>query len=130
MTITIKKILGESFDLDTKEELPKALLLSNGQAEAVVYVDDACIEQVLLLMAGVTPTVASTAPVRASVSAESINQPVQQSVRRRSPQPRKITQSEIDEIAASEAFQKFDGALEGFDPGEVYADPDTGASSL
>jgi len=53
--ITVSKVLGESFDLETREEKGKCLVLTNGRDEVLVSVTDDDIKQVLKLMDGPDP---------------------------------------------------------------------------
>ena len=45
--ITVSKISGESFDLNTGKELPKSLVLTNGRRELLVVVDDDTIREII-----------------------------------------------------------------------------------
>lgn len=48
--IIVKRITGESFDLETGEQIPKTLVLSNGEREATIIIDDAAALTVVKLM--------------------------------------------------------------------------------
>jgi hypothetical protein len=50
--ITVKRITGESYDLETGEEIPKTLVLSNGSQEVSIAVDDETAVEVVKLMVG------------------------------------------------------------------------------
>lgn len=50
--IFIKRITGESFDLETGSQLPKNLVLSNGTSEVSIPVTDEVAMTVVQLMAG------------------------------------------------------------------------------
>lgn len=48
--IKIVRIAGESFDLETQQEMPKALILSNGERELSLYVDDDVAKEIIEMM--------------------------------------------------------------------------------
>ena len=50
--IVVKRITGESYDLETGEEIPKTLVLSNGIREMAVAIDDETAVEVVKLMVG------------------------------------------------------------------------------
>lgn len=49
--IVVKRIVGESYDLETGKAVPKGLVLSNGSQEVTIRASDGEIEAVLRLMA-------------------------------------------------------------------------------
>ena len=49
--IRVKKVIGESIDLETGASTNKGIVLTNGVSEIIVEVDDATIEAILRLIA-------------------------------------------------------------------------------
>jgi hypothetical protein len=45
--ITVSRISGESFDLNTGRELPKSIALTNGHREVFVVVDDEIVQEII-----------------------------------------------------------------------------------
>jgi hypothetical protein len=50
--VTVARVQGESFDLETGRAMPKALVLTNGQDEVPVYVEDDTALAVIALARG------------------------------------------------------------------------------
>lgn len=142
--ITITRIAGESYNLQTGEQMPKALILSNGIREYSLYVDDHTAKDILSLLLEVSQeSTASSAPVGSEPSQEkrkvpSAEDPVIPSHGSRSqiyalehatyggpleaPQPPPMAVIEGDDPDTEEEY--------GLEPGEEYNDPATGAASL
>lgn len=127
--IRVVRIAGESFDLETKKELPKSLVLSNGTRELSVYVDDDTAAEVLkMMLEGTRPdTSTSTRPAlkRAPepVPIHTFEKPTQA----RSPVPVCSNENGRPTPSVVAEGEEENGGLE---PGEEYDDPATGAGSL
>jgi hypothetical protein len=125
--IKVVRIAGESYDLETGAEMPKALVLSNGVREVSIHVDDSVINEVVQMM---QESPSAPAPIAAPVEPPGGNGGLElpdvdlQTPRISTTQPRPAVNLEA-EIAAAEATV----AGEGFEPGEEYDDPGTGAAS-
>jgi hypothetical protein len=142
--ILIKQIVGESLNLDTGEEISKGLLLSNGISEIVVPANDELLRAVILLVheARGGPSVENSRPVREAPAPTAARAPTP---RKPSAAPAAAAASfviapvpnEMEEHLSSDSVSDFMSGLdgdfeeeEGFDPGEVYEDPDTGTASI
>ena len=111
--IFVSRIVGESYDLQTGKELPKALVLSNGTYEHTLYVDDKTVQAIISL--GKT-TVSTQKPV--VIPPEDAEAPEHSEVRlspRLMPQP---VEAPVENIAQDDG------------PGADYDDPTTGVASL
>lgn len=142
--ILIKRIVGESLDLETGEEISRGLLLTNGISEVVVPVDDEFLKTVILLMHEMRggPPMPEAQPVQETPAPSAV-------VKNNVPTPQKVPATVapfvmeprpdvMEEHLASGAVADFMGDLESgdfapeedFDPGETYEDPDTGVDSI
>jgi hypothetical protein len=131
--IKVTRIAGESYNLETRQEMPKALILSNGKREFAVYVGDDVAEAVLEMMLD------SEAPARAGkprVEEPTLERPVMPpQLAKPAPKtpPARVHTFEkpppMAEIGdAPEPEEEDDNS--GSEPGEEYNDPATGAGSL
>lgn len=122
--IKVTRIAGESFDLETKQEMPKALILSNGKREYAIYVDDETAKAVVELMMESLP--ARAVPKNGGSS----------STNTRPTPERPVIPVAEPELAAPEMATVGDAPETepddniGMEPGEEYNDPTTGAESL
>jgi len=126
--LKVVKIIEGGIDLETQEELPRSLIVSNGRREVTVPANDNVIREVVELLAEMVD-----APLDVSMEAKMrVNsQPVSGSTTPRPPpSPRPVSKSpspfESDEERGSQT--PFDD--EGFEPGEEFNDGGTGAGSL
>ena len=123
--IEVVRITGESFDLKSGAEIPKALVLSNGIREIHVTVGDEVVAEVVGMMAeaaGIAHEVGPVpppAPPPGNGDLDAAVEAVQQDIQRRvSAQPAPIAQVEDAPVDEDEG------------PGEEYDDESTGVSSL
>ena len=131
--IKVVRIAGESFDLENQREMPKALILSNGEREYSLYVSDEDAKAVLEMMLELTPMVKlEKAPQEAA-------SPKRQAAPARKPAPKKVEPAPVHtfEKPTPPQMAEVGGAAEeeedensGFEPGEEYNDPATGAESV
>lgn len=134
--IKVTRIAGESYDFENRRETPKALILSNGKREFALYVDDATAEAVLeMMLESDTPEPKNGKP---GVVVPTPEHPVMPTAK---PAPRKTAPAPVhtfEKPAPSPPMVEIGGAAEleeeddnsGFEPGEEYNDPATGAESL
>jgi len=128
--ITITKIQGESYDVNTGQEMGRALVITNGISTATIEVPDAAVETVVQLIVELQ---------------QRHQQPAQDFGIRKEAEPSRAVPSKANgsrvrspmrEALPSQARDYFESALSGdvneenFEPGETYDDPDTGVSSL
>lgn len=131
--IRVVRIAGESFDLENQEQLPKALILSNGKREFPLYVDDDTAKAVLEMMRE------SVLERPRKVEVPSPEKPVIPN--KPKPEPAVVHQFPPKKPASNKAppmasvvdapepeEEEFEDA--GAEPGEEYNDPATGAESL
>jgi hypothetical protein len=128
--IRVKKVVGESFDLETGQGTPKGLVLANNNGHTVVVeVSDEDVEAILALMADER----NAGPKPASLGAE---------VREDAPGPRpggtdtlKVTQDELNGYYRGNP-DDFDlpgtrsSPEDDYDPGETYGDMSSGLPSI
>jgi len=129
--IKVTRIAGESFDLETKQELPKALILSNGKREYTIYIDDETAKAVVELMME-SPAVSeevkkgngkrSSTNTRPPAPRPQVSEPVVIPVTEPAGPPPMATVGDEPEPEMDDNS--------GFEPGEEYNDPATGAESL
>jgi hypothetical protein len=121
--IKVIRIAGESFDFETKKETPKALILSNGKTEFSLYVDDAVAEALVMMMleADAVPVV----PAKPNGSAAKHATPTPAP---KAPVSRPKPEQQMAVVSHDEIDLSDDNS--GFEPGEAYNDPSTGAESL
>lgn len=133
--IRVIRIAGESYDLETGEELPKALILSNGLREFALHVDDDTAHAVVQMMAE-SQEARSQKTVekakRVSIPGNGSN-PVElirpahrdglEGIVQGAHSPAMATV-----VDAPEEEELMDD--EGYEPGEEYSDPATGVGSL
>jgi len=129
--ITITKIQGESYDVNTGQEMGRALVITNGISTATIEVPDAAVETVVQLIVELQqrhqqPAQEGYQLMKEAAPARAVPSKANGS-RVRSP---------MREALPSQARDFFESALSGdvneenFEPGETYDDPDTGVSSL
>lgn len=127
--IRVVRIAGESFDLETKREMPKALILSNGMREYALYVDDDTATAVLgMMLDGPKQNVSMST----KVPEPTIERPVIPT------KPKPVPITTFEKPSRSPSMAEVGGAAEeeyedenlGVEPGEEYNDPATGAESL
>lgn len=132
--ITVTRIAGESYNLQTGEMLPKALVLSNGAKEYFLYVDEETAAAVLQLLVEDTSSVEHLPPSRfREESVEPSEQP------KKEPPNKEPLRKNLD-LEAPAAQPPPMAVVEGApeqeeeeyerEPGEEYNDPATGAASL
>jgi hypothetical protein len=121
--IKVTRIAGESFDFETRKETPKALILSNGKREFVLYVDDDVAEAVLRMMLELDVPV--SAPAKSNGSSTGLAVPAPRAPVQQGPKPT----PRMAEVSHDENVDLSDDNS-GFEPGEAYNDPATGAESL
>jgi len=124
--IKVIRIAGESFDFETMKETPKALILSNGKSEFTLYVDDATATAVLKMMLNEdapAPSKSNGSPANARATPVAVPQAPQSPVAESPKAPPMATVGE-EEVPEDEHDNS------GFEPGEEYNDPATGAESL
>jgi hypothetical protein len=115
--LKVVKIIEGGIDLETREELPRSIVISDGQREVLVPVNDNVIRELGSLLAGNS----GSGPVRSRTKPK--NAPLAQS-RPVSPQP---VAAAIEDPFGAEAELPPD---EDFEPGEEFSDSGTGASSI
>ena len=126
--IKVVRIAGESFDLESRKEMPKSLILSNGKREFSLYVDDVTAAVVLEMMRD-----SDVQPAPASPQVPSPERPVMAKPVKKPAAPVRTFEKPVAappmaevEVGGSAA----DDDNSGFEPGEEYNDPATGAASL
>jgi hypothetical protein len=127
--IRITRVVGESFDLETKTETPKALVLSNGIREFHLYVDD---DTALSIIAMIQETgEASSKPALVTAFSFTPDKPGYY-VAGRSPLLDQSAKSALPALASVEELPEVAQGAEGGDqgPGDEYNDVLTGAGSL
>jgi hypothetical protein len=115
--IFVSRIVGESYDLGSGKELPKALVLSNGKEELLLFVEDDIIQSIIRL----SQTAAPAAPAA----------PVQKQVLKLQDQVQVSDESEVrlnPSLIPEPAELPEPPVEEG--PGSDYDDPTTGVASL
>jgi hypothetical protein len=139
--IRVVRIAGESFDLETKKEMPKALILSNGAREFALYVDDESAREVLQMMLETTPEAQLRKAEEPRAAAPSPSRPI---IPAKGPAPASSpAPAEVHKYPAKtapkpppmasvedEVEDEVEDDNSGFEPGEEYNDPATGAESL
>lgn len=132
--IRVIRIAGESYDLETGEELPKALILSNGLREFALHVDDETAHAVVQMMAESQEARSQKTVEKAkkvSVPGNGSN-PVEL-VR---PAHRDGLEGLVEDVQPPAMATVVDTPEEepmddeGYEPGEEYSDPATGVGSL
>lgn len=120
--IRVVRLAGESFDLETGAQLPKALILSNGMREFSLHVDDETAMAVVQMMAELEALHRKKAepgngakPAPQEPELEVAQPPVAES---------QLWPSTVD------APEDEDFSEEVREPGEEYNDPATGVGSL
>lgn len=136
--ITITKIQGESYDVNTGQEMGRALVITNGISTATIEVPDAAVETVVQLIVELQQR--HQHPVREEyvTDASGGNPVIKEGASRAVPSKANGSRvrSPMREALPSQARDFFESALSGdvneenFEPGETYDDPDTGVSSL
>lgn len=127
--IRVTKVLGESFDLETKEETPKALILSNGIREFQLYIDDATAMAIIAMI--------QEEKERLSAPLEEEPVPVKKAKRKLPPEfPPEFSKPKLEDapvevrVATVEEMPEEAYESEDREPGEEYNDFLTGAGSL
>jgi hypothetical protein len=121
--IRVTRIAGESFDLENRREMPKALILTNGKREFSLYVDDETAAAVLEMM--------RDSPTQNVSMSTKVSEPVS----KKAPEPvpvhtfEKPKDFQMAEVGGAAAEVEEDENSE-VEPGEEYNDPATGAESL
>jgi len=124
--IRVVRLTGESYDLESGLELPKALVLSNGIREFSLHVDDSTAMAVVQMMAE-----DHNRPVEATPVGTPVETPVE-TLAEKAPgngSPPRLQEvwegSPYDDTPVDEAPRE-----EELEPGEEYNDPATGVGSL
>lgn len=139
--IRVVRIAGESYDLETGSEFPKALILSNGIREFALHVDDETIKAVVEMMAE-----GQMARNQKTVAkAKQVKVPGNGSTGPAVPQETPAQEQADVVVYEDQAAQRFVDELReatgeipadepeddtGYEPGEEYNDPATGVESL
>jgi len=136
--IKVTRIAGESFDLENRHEMPKALILSNGKREFALYVDDETAGAVLeMMLDDDTPTPSKNGPPKVAVPTS--KHPVMAAAELVTPAPKKPASVPVHNFEkpkpppmaeVGRAAEPEEDDNSGFEPGEEYNDPATGAESL
>jgi len=115
--IYVTRIVGESYDLTNGKELPKGLVLSNGQEEILLFVEDHILQSIVRMSQA--EAAAAPAPKKRVLEIKEEVQVADESDVRLNPgllpEPVELPQEEPS---------MDDG------PGDDYDDPTTGVSSL
>jgi len=131
--IRVVRIAGESYDLESGEELPKALVLSNGVREFSLHVDDMTAQAVVEMMAEsqalrnqntISKTSTVKVPSNGGTPAQTVSSPP-------TPEPalQKLGSIIVDDLPEDVPADEPEDE-EVYEPGEEYSDPTTGVSSL
>jgi hypothetical protein len=116
--IFVSRIIGESYDMNTGKEMPKAIALSNGKEEVLLYVDDNIVQALIQMAKKSERAVVVPPPVDLQVPARRPEPPEDTNVRLN---PRLVPQ--VVDVPEEPPAQD-DG------PGADYDDPTTGVASL
>jgi len=138
--IHVVRITGESYDLESGTEIPKALVLSNGVREFSLHVDDDTVQAVVEMMAEAQAhrnhkTISKTSQVKVPGNGSPPEPSAADLVR---PAHREELEGLVEgfEPAAPAMASVIDlpedepDEEEGYEPGEEYSDPATGVGSL
>lgn len=128
--IKVTRIAGESFDFETRQELPKAIILSNGKREYTLYVGDEVAKDVLELMLEViTPP---PSPKKEPSPAKASSKPKASAKAPAKTQSKAPPAEEPSQFMAAvgETFAQETDDNNSREPGEEYNDPATGVESL
>jgi len=136
--IRVVRVAGESYDLETGDAIPKALVLSNGVREFPIYVDDDTAMAVIAMMAEAQETRnASTVSKVAQVPIPGTGKPQPVVVPESEPQVhQQVFEPERQPVTGPRMAsvvdlpEEGDYEEEGAEPGEEYNDPATGVASL
>ena len=118
--LKVVKIIEGGINLETKEELPRSIVISNGHREVHVPANDIVIRDVVSLFVDN----GEPKPPEEELLTKAPNVPQRPPPSPRPASPRTAVTFEADE-PASDSFDD-----EGFEPGEEFSDSGTGASSL
>ncbi len=111
--LKVIKIIEGGINLETQEELPRSIVISNGQKEVLVAVNDNVIRELIgLLSSNGAPARAEPAPL--------LRRPPP------SPRPAEAQMFSLEEPDSGDTVFGDDG----FEPGEEFFDSGTGVSSL
>lgn len=126
--IKVTRIAGESFDLETKEELPKALILFNGKREYPIYVDDETARAVVEMMMESVP--ARAVPKNGGSSSTNTGPlaGIPEELKKRLDSLEPKGPPPMATVGDAPEPEMDDNS--GVDPGEEYNDTATGAESL
>lgn len=142
--IRVIRIAGESFDLVSGEQLPKALILSNGVREYPLYVDDETAHFVLQMMVEPSSAGDSVGTDRADRDSPA-HAPLESPLFKTDEEGRTVVpegrhgyavleDSEPEPVASvvdlPEELEEPVLDDEDYEPGEEYSDPATGVGSL
>ncbi len=119
--IRIVRLAGESYDLETGTQLPKALILSNGVREFALHVDDDTAMAVVHMMAEGQQAL-DEAVAEAKVPGNGSGEPIEEPPRLREVEPPTMASVVDDEAEEEDSLER--------EPGEEYNDPATGVGSL
>lgn len=122
--LKVVKIIEGGINLETQEELPRSIVISNGYREVHVAVNDNVIRELVALF------VDNGEPHQNIPVGDSPNAPTtpRRPIKRPSPSPPPVATTTGDTFEVEDE-QVFDED-EGFEPGEEFSDSGTGASSL
>jgi hypothetical protein len=126
--IQVTRITGESFDFVTKQELPKALVLSNGIRDVSLHVDDETariIVEMLLESEAASHTKGRGGNGATSPKPKEVYAPVYQD----EPEPPYVPDALEQDLGPTMELGD-EEPEDGLEPGEEYNDPSTGAGSL
>lgn len=112
--IRIKKLLGESFDLETGRSSTKSLVITNGTKEAVIEVSEPDAVKVLELMALERYRPEPEPKIPAQIP----------------PQMVMVPEDEVEYYGGGDYEEEPPVDEDDYDPGESYADRRSGASSI
>jgi hypothetical protein len=133
--IRVVRLAGESYDLETGDQLPKALILSNGVREFSLHVDDETARAVVEMMAEGQGVRNQSVVEKARTVKVPGNgaPPAEPQVPRQTFSPEAGVETPVPQPAMASVVdtpEDDDFEVEGHEPGEEYNDPATGVSSL
>lgn len=108
--ITVIRVTGESYDLETGTQIPKAIVISNGVQELSILVDDDTARKVIGLM----------------MDQPAVSQDMEEPISWPEAQPQVINTAQSGNTQPDAAIHE----LQEGDPHEIYSEPGTGTASI
>ena len=113
--LTITKFIEGGFDLITKQELPKSIVVSNGKRELVIPITEAQLKELVAMFVDDSSFAYTSSQADLMASPESKSERIQMF----EPPESQVSDEEIP-----------GDQMEDFEPGEEYSDSGTGVASL